>query len=79
MPIKEIERRLDGLNTDVDILDSLQLPARGKQSALSRSMTEMPLDETEAYMEHDSGCCYSTTSSINDLSKLSPLNLLQSV
>lgn len=67
LPIKEIERHLDGMNSD-DILESLQSPGKGRQSGLSRSMAEIP-HETEGCHEQDSGCCYSTTSSINDFSK----------
>ena len=53
--------------SDGDILETLQSPSNKKPSGLSRSMAEIP--QVEAPIEHDSGFCYSTTSSINDLSK----------
>ena len=68
LPIKEIERYLDGMVSDGEILNSFQSPGKGKHSGLSRSMAEIP-HEIETHLEHDSGFCYSTTSSINDLSK----------
>ena len=67
LPVKEIERYLDGMVSDGDILETLQSPSNKKSSGLSRSMAEIP--QLDAPMEHDSGFCYSTTSSINDLSK----------
>ncbi|XP_065053054.1 uncharacterized protein LOC135682200 isoform X2 [Rhopilema esculentum] len=66
LPIKEIERYLDGMVSDGEILNSYQSPGKGKHSGLSRSMAEIP-HEIETHLEHDSGFCYSTTSSINDL------------
>ena len=67
LPVKEIERYLDGMVSDGDILETLHSPSNRKTSGLSRSMAEIA--QIEAPMEHDSGFCYSTTSSINDLSK----------
>lgn len=65
--MKEIERYFDGMVSDGDILDLLHSPGRSKPSGLSRSMAEIP--QFDAPIENDSGCCYSTTSSINDLSE----------
>jgi len=70
LPVKEIERYLDGMVSDGDILETLHSPNNRKTSGLSRSMAEIA--QIEAPMEHDSGFCYSTTSSINDL-MLSPV------
>ena len=69
LSVKDIERHLDGTDSGGEIVETLESPGKGRPSGLSRSMTNIEEKQPDGEVNYDSGCCYSTTSSINDLSK----------
>lgn len=67
--MNEIEKRLNATDSGEELLEVLQSPCTTRGRGLSRSLLHVEgLDEMN--FDHDSGFSYSTTSSMNDGSKL---------